>query len=337
MLPCAPVAKSRSTAAFSLAKRGQAPRRSMTFWTTRQTFPSAVSNALAIMPRTWFSSGRPPGSCWPQRAAAAASRSAAGSSSRWHAASNAAKSPSVAIVTRTSAINSCISSSIWSIEATWTSCNEPARSIGRHCISKPCSVAALSAMASRPTNAWRTAVGHPSGMNTWTVGMQPCVANSAFETLAASHPGASLGAARRRHEDDNAETTYGMRAATSPVIGMTSRAPWPPSAIVVCVWAPWPPSVQPEADTATPPSLLVVPKADSVGPQQDASTPTCPPTSGHGQTSSTTSGGKESEDGFGGTGAGCSAAAMPTAAIRRAAVNGKRRRRCGGCKTFTHT
>mmetsp|Transcript_92000 Transcript_92000/g.237374 ORF Transcript_92000/g.237374 Transcript_92000/m.237374 type:complete len:209 (+) Transcript_92000:413-1039(+) len=208
MLPCAPVAKASSTAAFSSAKGGHASRRSMTFCTTRQTFPSPVKSALAIMPRTCASSGNPCGSKSRGRAAAAASRNAEGSSRRRQAASSTAKSSAVATESRTRPMSSGMSSSICSMEATCTSRSADARSVGCQFSVRPHSAAVSStSTARRARSALSAEAGQPSGMKTLTrdgaapcAGAPPAVALQGDATCASS-------LAASRHSVESAETT----------------------------------------------------------------------------------------------------------------------------------
>mmetsp|Transcript_4398 Transcript_4398/g.10175 ORF Transcript_4398/g.10175 Transcript_4398/m.10175 type:complete len:208 (-) Transcript_4398:5-628(-) len=207
MLPCTPVANARSMFAFSRPSFGQPSLRSMTFCTTRQTLPSAVSRALAIMPRTCSSLGSHAGA-EVGRTAAAASLNAAGSSRCWQAISSCWQSLAVVTVSRTSAMSSGSSSSICSIDATWTSCSAALSSVvcqrGRS--SHEPDVSTSAARPRRATRARSTAGEQPSGMKTCT--MAAASASAAFaapEAFCASCPaGPGNGA---RHSEESADST----------------------------------------------------------------------------------------------------------------------------------
>mmetsp|Transcript_17777 Transcript_17777/g.28968 ORF Transcript_17777/g.28968 Transcript_17777/m.28968 type:complete len:362 (-) Transcript_17777:24-1109(-) len=210
MLPCVPLAKANKIAAFSAARCGQASRRSMTFCTTLQTFPSAVNNALAIIPRTWLSSGSPTGDKR-VRAKAAASRKPRGNSNCWQAVSKAWKSPVVTAASRTDSISSGINSSICNMDATCTKRKAVMSSVASHRSVKPCSCAAPSASAAkRAIKACSTAIEHPNGMKTCTrheLGSSLLRVSSTKAPLPVVTDGGL-------HSLDKAEVMYGILAAT---------------------------------------------------------------------------------------------------------------------------
>mmetsp|Transcript_112244 Transcript_112244/g.198875 ORF Transcript_112244/g.198875 Transcript_112244/m.198875 type:complete len:231 (+) Transcript_112244:662-1354(+) len=217
MLPCTPVAKANRMAAFSFAKCGHTSRRSMTFCTTRQTLPSAVRRALAIMPLTCASFGRPIDSKG-GLAAATTCCSSAGSSSCLQAASRTAKSPVAATASRTKPMSSGITSSTCNMEATCTKRTAARTFVGNQCAARPVSVAAepSASVARRPSSARNTEQGQPAGIKTCTTG--------------ACSPAEVVG---RRQSMESAETTYGIRAATllvssiisAPLLSAVTRLP----------------------------------------------------------------------------------------------------------------
>mmetsp|Transcript_115389 Transcript_115389/g.366991 ORF Transcript_115389/g.366991 Transcript_115389/m.366991 type:complete len:233 (+) Transcript_115389:579-1277(+) len=208
-----PVAKAKRITAFSEARRGQASRRSMTFCTTLQTFPSAVSRALAIMPRTWASSGSPAGSSETRTARSATSRTAAGSWRRRHVCSSSARSSTVVTDSRTKVASSGISSSNCSIEATCTSRSAPVRSVTRQTVPSPCSATAPSLSAARrPSSARRTPTGQPIGKKTLT-------RSTATEEPAPSSPPLPL-------PSPPLAVPGGLAAAAQPSRPLSTAPPW---------------------------------------------------------------------------------------------------------------